>query len=150
MWRMWRGQQVRWQHSNLWRLSSRRTRWREEARNCFRVSSARELIAYFPFSRHGPHTKRCFQQLFYCCMCIRCRRTCLPSRCLATMGRIHIHAHRQSLLASLFPLSGARRVTDVQTARWSHKPPQFYFQIKESRLKTNKMLCSDNNLHYRS
>jgi hypothetical protein len=32
-----------------------------------------EIIAYFPFIRHGPHTKRRVQQFFYCCVCIRCR-----------------------------------------------------------------------------
>jgi hypothetical protein len=29
-------------------------------------------IAYFPFI-HGTHRKRLVRQLFYCCMCIRCR-----------------------------------------------------------------------------
>jgi hypothetical protein len=32
---------------------------------------------------HGPNGKRCFQQYLYCVR-IRCRGTCLPSRCLET------------------------------------------------------------------
>jgi hypothetical protein len=32
-----------------------------------------EIIAYFPFIRHGPHIKRRLQQFFYCCVCIRWR-----------------------------------------------------------------------------
>jgi hypothetical protein len=74
--------------------------------------------------RHGPHWKRCVQQFFYCCVCIRysdnvCTeplpsnvRDFLPSRCLATIGGIHRHTH-------------------TQTATWSNKPTLFlaYFPI---------------------
>jgi hypothetical protein len=45
-----------------------------------------ELIAYFSLIRHGPHRKRRVQQFHYRCMCIRCRSTFLPSRCLAAVG----------------------------------------------------------------
>jgi hypothetical protein len=45
-----------------------------------------ELITYYPLTRHGLHTKWIFQQLFYCCVCIRWRCNNFDSRCLATMG----------------------------------------------------------------
>jgi hypothetical protein len=32
-----------------------------------------ELIAYFPLILHGPHRKRSVRNLFYCCLCVRCR-----------------------------------------------------------------------------
>jgi hypothetical protein len=32
-----------------------------------------EQIAYFALIRHWPHRKRCVQQFFYCCICIRYR-----------------------------------------------------------------------------
>jgi hypothetical protein len=38
------------------------------------------MITYFPLIRHGPHRKRRFQQFFMAA------GTCLPSRCLATIG----------------------------------------------------------------
>jgi hypothetical protein len=33
----------------------------------------RKVIACFPFIRHRPHRKRRVQNLFYCCLCNRCR-----------------------------------------------------------------------------
>jgi hypothetical protein len=48
-----------------------------------------------PFIRPGSQIKRQVQ-FFYWCISIRCRETCLPSRCPATIGRIHIQTHRES------------------------------------------------------
>jgi hypothetical protein len=45
-----------------------------------------ERIAHFLLIRYEPHRKRSVQQFFYCCVCIRCRGTCLPSPSLPTIG----------------------------------------------------------------
>jgi hypothetical protein len=42
-----------------------------------------ELTTYFPLIRHGPYRKRRFQRIFVAA------GTCLPSRCLATIGGTH-------------------------------------------------------------
>jgi hypothetical protein len=46
-----------------------------------------ELIAYFPFIRHGLHRKRLVQQFFVAA------GTSLPSRCLATIGNTQTGPH---------------------------------------------------------
>jgi hypothetical protein len=48
-----------------------------------------ELIAYFPLIRHGPNRERRLQQLFVSA------GTSLPSRCLETVGGVHIQTHRR-------------------------------------------------------
>jgi hypothetical protein len=75
-----------------------------------------EIIAYFPFIRHGPHKERRVQQFFYCCVCISCRgNVFLRSRCLATIGGIHIQTHR--LMEGIYELGrwDGMRCYDIHT-----------------------------------
>jgi hypothetical protein len=53
-----------------------------------------ELIAYFPLIRHGPNTKRCVQQFFYCCVCICCRSNVFTEPLRNKDRGIHIQTHR--------------------------------------------------------
>jgi hypothetical protein len=54
----------------------------------------KELIAYFCLIRHGPHTKRCVQQFFYFCLCIRSRGNVFTEPLPSNDRGIHIQAHR--------------------------------------------------------
>jgi hypothetical protein len=63
------------------------------------------------FIRHRPHKKHRVQQLFYCCVCIRCRGNVFIEP-LPSNGRL-LWLHNSGFQA----LGGG-----TQTARWSHKP----------------------------
>jgi hypothetical protein len=107
-----------------------------------------ELIAYFPLIRHGSHRKLCLQQSFVAA------ETCLPSRCLATIGGytdrptgspfIRHGQHRTILLLLrvfvntraclrsryLAMMGGGDTHPDTQTARWFHKPTFIFFKLR--------------------
>jgi hypothetical protein len=53
-----------------------------------------ELVAYFPLIRHGPHGKRDVQQLFSCCVCIRCRDNLFTVALPSNDRGLHIQTHR--------------------------------------------------------
>jgi hypothetical protein len=53
-----------------------------------------ELIAYFPFIRHGPHRKRRVRQFYYCCVCILCRGNVFTGPLPSNDRGIHIQIHR--------------------------------------------------------
>jgi hypothetical protein len=77
----------------------------------------KQLITYLLLIWHGPHSKRCVQQFFYCCMCVT-MGTYLLSYCLTTISRhtytytythTHTHTHREGglteeLLEAVFSL----------------------------------------------
>jgi hypothetical protein len=52
----------------------------------------KELIAYFPLVQHEPHRKRLVQQLFYCCVCIRCSGNVFTEP-LPSNDRVQIYRH---------------------------------------------------------
>jgi hypothetical protein len=60
-----------------------------------------ELIACFPLIRHAPHRKRLVQQLFYCCVCIRCHRNVFTDP-LPNMVRGYTDTEHGDLISLLF------------------------------------------------
>jgi hypothetical protein len=110
-----------------------------------------ELIAYFPFIRHGPHRKRCARIPLFL-YALFAAVTFLPSRCLATIGGIHrlmggiyevchwdglrchdIHAkvHKRILIHSKVDGWGA----DTQTKHGDRMKPLSFLENKGSWLK---------------
>jgi hypothetical protein len=94
-----------------------------------------ELIACFPFIRHGPHRRRCVQQ-FYCCVCIRCRGNFCTEPLPSNNRGIHIQTQR--LMGGIYEAhrwDGLRchdihtkfrndwfRHSKIDREWWSHKP----------------------------
>jgi hypothetical protein len=85
---------------------------------CDRIFSSNkfweELTAYLLLIRHRPHRKRFVQQLFYCCMCIRCRGNFstepLPSNAVEMGSGTAFHKDKAQAINSWW-----RRLTDTQT-----------------------------------
>jgi hypothetical protein len=77
-----------------------------------------ELIAYFPFIRHGAQRKRRVQQLIYWCVCIRCRGNVFTKPLPSSDNRTHIHTNTWSIGWST-PMRWAQ-------VPWSHTHIEFH------------------------
>jgi hypothetical protein len=101
-----------------------------------------ELIAYFPFIRHGPHRKRRFQEFFFRCVCIRCRGNVFTEPLRSNGKGVCLQTHR--LMRGIYEVRrwDGPRCRDIHTrfhkdlARhsihrpttcWSHKPTFVFF-----------------------
>jgi hypothetical protein len=62
-----------------------------------------ELIAYFPLIRYGQHRKRCVEQFFYCCVCIRCHDNVFTET-LPSMDKA-IHIQTPKLVEGIYEVS---------------------------------------------
>jgi hypothetical protein len=111
-----------------WRVLSSRI-WRHIVR--WKYKKFWEEFAYFPLIWHGPHRKRYVQQLFYCCVCIRCRGNAFNGR-HRLMGGIYkvrrwdpfrCHNMHTKFRKEWFRHSkvDSGRYIDAQTARRSHR-----------------------------
>jgi hypothetical protein len=96
-----------------------------------RTNGLLSLIQHGPhWIWHGPHTQRREQKFFYCSVCIRYR---------GNISTWQLPSNYKGISTESLPSNdrGIQTRAHKHTAKWSHKPIQF-FQNKESRLFKNK------------